>query len=67
MKRVKAMVISIGVLVLVLSCCCCGGGGDWQDWEEWGDWEDWGIRSLRSVIVKAAMHGAATSLLVVGR
>ena len=66
MRRVKAMVLAIGVLVLVLSCCCCG-GRDWRDWEDWEDWEDWGMRSLRSVIVKASVYGAATPLLVVGQ
>jgi hypothetical protein len=66
MKRVKAMVLAIGVLVLVLSCCCCG-GRDWQDWEDWEDWEDWGMRSLQSVIVQAGAYGAATPLLVAGQ
>ena len=63
MKRVKAMVLAIGVLVLVLSCCCCGG----RNWRDWEDWEDWGMRSLQSVVVRAGVHGAATPLLVVGQ
>jgi hypothetical protein len=66
MKRIKALVVAIGVLVLMLSCCCCC-GGDWRNWEDWEDWEDWGMRSLESAIVEAGVYGAATPLLVVGR
>ena len=59
MKRARAIVLAIGMLVLVFSCCCCCGGGNWEDWEDWQDWEDWGMRSFPSLTVEAGACGAA--------